>query len=199
MFTLLYNKYNAPGHCLIDMYYPEHIIHDIVLIQDKTTKDKAKAREACLMTLNQSFEYSSTSDSCIAIITDASVPQLNTKYQAVTAWHIWHSDHYFEDFRSGGLAISDNAEMNAISRALKALSETLDSISDINKIHIYSDFMHTLHSVLDPSIHSVQLYMLEALGILSPWMEEKTCHKISLHYVPDCEDYMFEPHHLYKN
>ena len=49
--------------------------------------------------------------------------------------------------------------------------------------------------MLDLSIHSAQLYMLESLGILSPWMEENTNHRIFLHHVPDCEDYIFEPHY----
>ena len=95
------------------------------------------------MMLKQSFAHSSISDFCITIVTDASVPLLSTRYQAVVAWHIWHSDHYIENFRSGGLAISNDAEMNAIRGALKVLSDSFDSISDINKIHMF-----------DPSIHS---------------------------------------------
>jgi len=64
VFVLPYNKYNAPGYRLTDTC-PDRIIQDIVLIQGKTAKDRAKAREAHLMTLNQSFARSSTSDSCI--------------------------------------------------------------------------------------------------------------------------------------
>ena len=48
--------------------------------------------------------------------------------------------------------------------------------------------------MLDPSIHSAQLYVLESLCVLSPWMEENANHRIFLHYVPDCKDYAFEPH-----
>ena len=195
VFILLYNKYNAPGYCLTDTC-PERIIHDIILIQGKTAKDRAKAREACLMTLKQSFAHSSTSDSCIMIVTNASVPLLSTRYQAVAAWHTWHSDHYDENFRSGGLAISNNTETNAIGGALKALSDSFDSIGDINEIHIYLDSTYALHYMLDPSIHSVQLYVLESLGILSPWMGENANHRIFLHHVPDCKDYMFKPHHM---
>ena len=51
MFVLPYNKYNAPGYCLTDTC-PECIIQDIFLIQGKTAKDRAKVREAHLMTLN---------------------------------------------------------------------------------------------------------------------------------------------------
>ena len=36
---------------------------------------------------------------------------------------------------------------------------------------------------------------LESLGILFPWMKENANHRIFLHHVPDCEDYVFEPHH----
>jgi len=79
VFALPYNKYNAPGYCLTDTC-PECIIHDIVLIQGKTAKDRAKAREARLMTLKQSFAHFSTSDSCIAIVTDVSVSLLSTGY-----------------------------------------------------------------------------------------------------------------------
>ena len=93
----------------------------------------AKAKEAHLMTLKQSFAHS-TSDSCIAIVTNASVPLLSTGYQAIIAWHIWHSDHYVENFRSGELAISNDAETNAIRGALKALSDSFNSISDIDEI-----------------------------------------------------------------
>jgi len=135
MFVLPYNKYNALGYRLTDTC-PDRIIQDIVLIQGKTAKDRAKARETRLMTLNQSFARSSTSDSCIAIVTDACIPLLSTGYQAVAAWHIWHSDHYSENFRSGGLATSNDAETNAIGGALKALSGIFDSISDIDEIHI---------------------------------------------------------------
>ena len=56
MFVLPYNKYNAPGHHLTDTC-PKCIIYDIVLIQGKTIKDRAKAREAPLMTLKQSFAH----------------------------------------------------------------------------------------------------------------------------------------------
>jgi len=194
VFVLPYNKYNVPGYRLTDTC-PDRIIQDIVLIQGKTAKDRAKAREARLMTLNQSFARSSTSDSCIAIVTDASVPLLSTGYQAVAAWHIWHSDHYFENFRSGGLATSNDTETNAIGGALKALSGIFDSISDIDEIHIYSDSTYALHHMLDPSIHSAQLYALESLGVLFPWMEENANHRIFLHHVPDCKDYVFEPQH----
>jgi len=185
----------VPGYRLTDTC-PDCIIQDIVLIQGKTAKDRAKAREARLMTLNQSFARSSTSDSCITIITDASVPLLSTGYQAVAAWHTWHTDHYFENFRSGGLAISNDAETNAIEGALSALSDVFDSISDIEEIHIYSDSTYALHHMLDPSIHSAQLYVLESLSVLFPWMEENANHRIFLHHVPDCEDYVFEPHHV---
>ena len=194
VFVLSYNKYNVPGYHLTDTC-PERIIQDIVLIQDKTAKDRAKAREAHLMTLNQSFVCSSTSDSCITIVTDASVLLLSTGYQAIAAWHIWHSDHYFENFRSGGLAISNDAETNAIGGAISALSGIFDSINDIKEIHIYLDSTYALHHMLDPSIHSAQLYALESLGILSPWMEGNANHRIVLHHIPDCEDYVFEPHH----
>jgi len=86
VFVLPYNKYNAPGHHLTDTC-PECITHDIVLIQGKTAKDRAKAREAHLMILKQSFAHSSTSDSCIAIVAGASVPLLSTGYQAIVAWY----------------------------------------------------------------------------------------------------------------
>ena len=194
VFVLPYNKYNVPGYCLTDTC-PNHIIQAIVLIQGKTTKDRAKAREAHLMTLKQSFVQSSTSDSCIMIITNASVPLLSTGYQAVAAWHTWHSDHYFENFRSSGLATSNNAEITAIGGALKALSDIFDSISDIDEIHIYSNSTYALHHMLNLSIHSAQLYALESLGVLFPWMEENANHRIFLHHIPDCKDYVFEPHH----
>jgi len=111
--------------------------------------------------------HASTSNSCIAIVTDASVPLLSTGYQAIVVWHTWHSDHYDENFRSGRLAVSNNTETNAIRGALKALSDSFDSISDIDKIHIYSDSTYALHHMLDPSIHSAQLYALELLSVLS--------------------------------
>ena len=195
VFVLPYNKYNVLGHCLADTC-PECIIHDIVLIQGKTAKDRAKAREAHLMTLKQSFAHSSTSDSCITIVTDASVPLLSTGYQAVAAWHTWHSDHYDKNFRSDRLAVSNDAETNAIGEAFRALWNSFDSISDINEIHIYSDSIYALHHILDPSIHSAQLYMLESLGILSSWMEKNANHRLFLHYVPDCKDYVLKPHRM---
>ena len=49
--------------------------------------------------------------------------------------------------------------------------------------------------MLDPSIHSAQLYALESLSVLSLWIEENNNHRIFLHHVPDCEDYVFKPHH----
>ena len=85
--------------------------------------------------------------------------------------------------------------MNAIGGAFKALSDSFDSISNINEIHIYSDSTYALHYMLDSSIHSAQLYVLESLSVLSPWMEENTNYRIFLHQVPDCEDYVFKPHH----
>jgi len=85
--------------------------------------------------------------------------------------------------------------MNAIGGALSALSDVLDSINGIEEIHIYSDSIYVLHHMLDPSIHSAQLYALESLSVLFPWMEENANHRIFLHHVPDCKDYVFEPHH----
>ena len=166
IFVLPYNKYNAPGCHLTDIC-SKCIIHDIVLIHSKTAKDRAKARKAHLLTSNQSFGHSSTS-SCIVIITDASVPQLSTRYQAIAAWHIWHLDYYVGDFRSSELATSNDAEMNTIRGALKALSEKFNSISDIEEIHIYLDSMHVLHYALDSSIYSAQLYALKSLEVLFP-------------------------------
>jgi len=33
------------------------------------------------------------------------------------------------------------------------------------------------------------------LSILTPWIEENDKHRIIFHHVPDCEDYVFKPHH----
>ena len=42
VFILPYNRYNVPGYCLTDTC-PEHIIHDIILIQGKTAKDSVRS------------------------------------------------------------------------------------------------------------------------------------------------------------
>ena len=76
---------------------------------------------------------------------------------------------------------------------ISTFSGIFDSISDIKEIHIYSDSTYALHNMLDLFIHSAQLYALESLGVLSPWMEGNADHRIVLHHIPDSEDYVFEP------
>ena len=82
--VLPFNEFNAPGNRLLDRF-PDRVIYDISLIEGKNAKERAKAREVRLTSINETFEYSSKSDKCGVLITDASVPLLSTGKQAVAA------------------------------------------------------------------------------------------------------------------
>jgi len=79
-----FNEFNAPGNRLLDRF-PDRVIYDITLIEGKNAKERAKAREVRLASLNEMFDYSSKSDKCAVLVTDASVPLLSTGKQAVAA------------------------------------------------------------------------------------------------------------------
>jgi len=147
------------------------------------------------VSLNETFNYSSKSDKCGVLVTDASVPLLSTGKQAVAAWHVWYSDSFTSDFCAGGLATSDDTETLTITGALGCLVDFVDSISDIEEIHVFSDSTNAIHHSIDPSIHSAQSSAITILPILTPWIEGDDKHRIIFHHVPDCEDYVFKPHH----
>jgi len=195
---LPFNEFNAPGNHLLDRF-SDRVIYDISLIEGKNAKKRAKAREVRLTSLNETFEYSSKSDRCGVLITDASVPLLSTGKQAVAAWHVWHLDNFTSDFCASGLATSDNTETLAIAGALGGLVDFVDSISDIEEIHVFSDSTNALYHSIDPSIHSAQLSAITTLSILTLWIEENDKHRIIFHHVPNCEDYVFKPHRVVHN
>lgn len=55
------------------------------------------------------------------------------------------------------------------------------------------DSTNALKCCLDPSIHSAQSAALESLFTLTPGFEHEDT-KMFFHHVPDCEDFVFEPH-----
>ena len=191
--VLPFNEFNAPGNRLLDRF-PDHVIYDITLIEGKNAKERAKAREVRLASLNETFDYSSKSDKCTVLITDASVPLLSTGKQAIAAWHVWRSDQFTSSFCAGGLATSDDTETLAIAQALCYAVDFDDSISDIEEIHVFSDSTNAIFHSIDPSIHSVQSSAITMLSVLTPWMEKNDNHRIIFHHVPDCKDYVFKPH-----
>jgi len=152
--TIPFNKFSAPGHHLLDKFLDRTISYDIVLISSKNAKEQAKSREAHLLSLNKAFDHSSNSDTCAALVSDASVPLLNTGHQAIAAWSTWHPGHYTEDRRSNGLATSDNTETAAIAGAFNTLADMIDSISNIKEIHVFSDSTNAIKHSLDASLHS---------------------------------------------
>ena len=188
-----FNEFNTPGLHLYDRFQ-DHISFDIVLISSKNAKEQAKAKEKHLMSLNKAFNTSSNLDTHVAIVADASVPLLHTGHQAVAAWSVWHTGQYTKDWRSNRLSMSDDMETAAIAGAFGTLADTVDSIFDMEEIHIFLDSTNAIKHLLGPSIHSAQCYVLEILSILTPWMEENDKLRIICHHVPNCEDYMFEPH-----
>ena len=195
---LPFNEFNTPGNCLLDRF-SDCIMYDMSLIKGKNVKERAKAQEIYLASLNETFDYSSKSNKCGVLITDALVPLLSTDKQAIAAWHVWNTDHFTSDFCTGGLATSDDTETLTIMGALGCLIDSMDSISDIEEIHVFLDSTNAIYHSTDPSIHSVQSSTITMLSILTPWMEKNVNHRILFHHVPDCEDYMFKPHHVVHN
>jgi len=184
------NEFNALENCR----FPDRIIYDITLIESKNAKERAKAQEVCLTSLNKTFDYFSKSKKCGVLITDASVLLLSTDKQAVVAWHVWHSDQFTSDFCAGGLATSDDTETLTITGALGNLVDFIDSISEIEEIHVFLDSINAIHHLIDPSIHSAQSSVIIILSILTPWMKENDNHRIIFHYVLNYEDYVFKPY-----
>ena len=192
-----YNGYNALGSCLLDRF-PECIIKDVVLIQGKNAKERAEARKSRLISLNRDYDRSLGHSRHAVIVTDAAVPLLSTRHQAVAAWNVWHKGSCIsEDWQAGGLAISDDTETFAIAGAFSALASEMD-INNVDEIHVFTDSTTAIRQSLDPSIHSAQECALEILFLITPWVEQGN-KRIHFHHVPDSEDYMFMPHRLVHN
>jgi len=56
---LPFNEFNAPENHLLDRF-PDCIIYDISFIKGKNVKERAKAQEIHLASLNETFDYSSS-------------------------------------------------------------------------------------------------------------------------------------------
>ena len=134
----------------------------------KNAKERAKAKEKHLMSLNKAFDASSNLNTHAAIVADASVLLLHTGHQAVAAWSVWHTGQYTEDWKSNRLSTSDDTETAAIAGAFGTLADTVDPIHDMEEIHVFSDSTNAIKHSLDPSIHSAQCYALEILYTLTP-------------------------------
>ena len=79
-----FHPYNQPGERLLDRF-PKRVKFDIVLISGLTKDDRSKARKERLSDLNKEFDRSVCHVNRAVIVSDASVPLLNTGHQAVAA------------------------------------------------------------------------------------------------------------------
>src|SRR4029077_2044332 len=106
------------------------------LITGDKPEERAQARKTRLISLNRAFNRSYANSKHAVIITDAAVPLLSTGHQAVAAWHIWYKGTLIsEDWRARGLALSDDAETQAIAGAFTTLAN-LVNLSDLEEIHV---------------------------------------------------------------
>src|ERR1700724_2566381 len=112
-----------------------------------------------------------------------------------TAYSIYHNRHLIDqDWKSGGLATSDDAETQAMSDAVMALSDLFEDLTIIDSIYFFSDSTNTAKMVLNSSIHSVQTYALATLTVLDSWMKASGINMVFFYHVPNSADAIFEPH-----
>jgi hypothetical protein len=76
------------------------------------SKDHKKFMADWINLLHGSVDVASHSPQHICIVTDTSTPSLPP--QSVTAFHLWHEGDLYDNWSAAGLAMSDNAKLQAI-------------------------------------------------------------------------------------
>jgi hypothetical protein len=181
------NKFNQPGLHPKDLYHGR-IVYDIVSSPPKTDKDHKKFMADWINLLHSSVDAASHSPQCICIVTDTSTPSL--PLQAVTVFHLWHEGDLYNDWSAAGLAMSDNAKLQAIADGIHQAYNV--GLEDICQVHVFSHSANMLHLIMDVSHWSGQHLSLSICKVLMPWLRHHPNNFVHFHHITagvDLEDH----------
>jgi hypothetical protein len=129
-------------------------------------KDHKKFMADWINLLHSSINAASHPPQHICIVTDASTPSL--PLQSVAAFCLWHEGDLYDDWSAAGLAMSDNAELQAI---MDGISQAYNvGLEDICQVHVFSNSANVLCLTMDVSHHSGQHLSLSICKVLVPWL-----------------------------
>jgi hypothetical protein len=158
------NRFNQPGLHPKGLYHG-CIVYDIVSSPPKMDKDHKKFMADWINLLHSSVNVTSHSPQCICIVTDTSTPSL--PLQSVAAFHLWHEGGLYDNWSTASLAMSDNAELQAI---VDGIHQAYDvGLEDIHQVHVFSDSTNALRLTMDVSHHSGQHLSLSVCKVLVSW------------------------------
>jgi hypothetical protein len=109
------NRFNQPGLRPKDLYHG-CIVYNIVSSLPKTDKDHKKFMADSINLLHGSIGVASHSPQHFCIVTDTSTPSL--PLQSVAAFRLWHEGDLYDDWAAASLAMSHNAELQAITEGI---------------------------------------------------------------------------------
>jgi hypothetical protein len=129
-------------------------------------KDHKKFMADWINLLHSSVDAASHSPQCMCIFTDVSTPPL--PLQLVTAFCLWHEGDLYADWSAAGLAISDNAKLQAITDGICQVYSV--GLEDVCQVHVVSDSSNVFHLTMDMSHHLGQCLSLSICKVLVPWL-----------------------------
>jgi hypothetical protein len=155
------NRFNQPGLRPKDLYHG-HIVYDIVSSPPKMDKDHKKFMANWINLLHGSVNAVSNSPQHIYIVADMSIPSL--PLQSVAVFRPWHEGDLYDDWSAAGLAMSDDAKLQAIADGICQVYNV--GLEDIHQVHVFSDSANALCLTMDMSHHSGQHLSLSICKVL---------------------------------
>jgi hypothetical protein len=172
------NRFNQPGLRPKDLYHG-CIVYDIVSSLPKMDKDQKKFMANQINLLHSSIDAASHSPQCICIVTDASTPSL--PLQSVAAFRLWHEGDLYDDWSAASLAMSDDAELQAIVDGIRQAYNV--GLEDVQQVHVFFDSAKALRLTMDASHHSGQHSSLSICKALVPWLRHHPNNCVHFHHI----------------
>jgi hypothetical protein len=172
------NRFNQPGLRPKDLYHGR-IVYNIVSSPPKTDKDHKKFMADRINLLRSSVDVASHSPQRICIVTDASTSSL--PLQSVAAFCLWHEGDLYDNWSVAGLAMSDNAELQAIADRICQADNV--GLEDVRQVHVFSDSTNVLCLTMDASHHSEQHSSLSISKVLVPWLRHHPNNCVHFHHI----------------
>jgi ribonuclease HI len=172
------HRFAQPGLRPRDLF-PGHIVLDIVKPPTKADKDHKEFMAERNRHLAREVDAASHSPQRVCIVTDASTPPL--PLQSVAAYRVWWEGDLYTDWRSAGLATSDDAELQAIAAGVDQAYDI--GLEDIHQVHLFSDSTNVLRLCMDTSHHSGQPASLAICRLLVPWLKQHANNTVHLHHI----------------
>jgi hypothetical protein len=181
------NRFNQPSLRPKDLYHG-HIVYDIISPPPKTDKDHKKFMANRINLLHGSVDAASHSPQHIWIVTYVSTPSL--PLQSVAAFHLWHEGDLYDNWSAAGLAMSDNAKLQAIMDGIRQAYNV--GLEDVHQVHVFSNSTNMLRLTMDASHHSGQHLSLSICKVLVPWLRHHPNNSVHFHHITagvDLEDH----------